>query len=88
MWRHPNLRLAYVAQDAFFHVNDHLGVSPLHYMLHRCVCVCVCVRVCVCVCVCVRVCVCVCLLCNRSPLRFQTPHAQTRYLHIQVWHWH
>jgi elongation factor 3 len=36
VWRHPNLRLAYVAQHAFHHLEEHLDTTPLKYMFHRC----------------------------------------------------
>ena len=35
VWRHPNLRLAYVAQHAFHHVDEHLDTTPVRYVLHR-----------------------------------------------------
>ena len=35
IWRHPNLRLAYVAQHAFHHVEQHLDKTPLDYMRWR-----------------------------------------------------
>ena len=35
IWRHPNLRLAYVAQHAFHHVDEHLDTTPVRYVLHR-----------------------------------------------------
>ena len=35
VWRHPNLRLAYVAQHAFHHLEEHLDTTPLKYMFHR-----------------------------------------------------
>ena len=28
MWRHPNLRVAYVAQHAFHHIEQHLDKTP------------------------------------------------------------
>jgi hypothetical protein len=34
-WRHPNLRLAYVAQHAFHHLEEHLDTTPLKYMFRR-----------------------------------------------------
>jgi ATPase subunit of ABC transporter with duplicated ATPase domains len=33
--RHPNLRLAYVAQHAFHHIEDCLDISPVRYILRR-----------------------------------------------------
>lgn len=33
--RHPNLRVAYVAQHAFHHVDEHLDISPARYILRR-----------------------------------------------------
>jgi elongation factor 3 len=33
--RHPNLRLAYVAQHAFQHLEKHLTKTPTQYILHR-----------------------------------------------------
>lgn len=35
MWRHPNLRMAYVAQHAFHHLEEHLDTTPLKYMFKR-----------------------------------------------------
>jgi elongation factor 3 len=35
VWRHPNLRLAYVAQHAFHHIEQHLDTTPLKYVWHR-----------------------------------------------------
>lgn len=35
MWRHPNLRMAYVAQHAFHHLEEHLDISPVTYMFRR-----------------------------------------------------
>ncbi|KAL3909395.1 MAG: hypothetical protein SGPRY_009442, partial [Prymnesium sp.] len=34
-WKHPNLRLAYVAQQAMHHVEDHTLVTPIHYIQER-----------------------------------------------------
>lgn len=34
-WRHPNLRMAYVAQHAFHHLEEHLDTTPLKYMFKR-----------------------------------------------------
>ncbi|KAL1526637.1 hypothetical protein AB1Y20_015341 [Prymnesium parvum] len=34
-WKHPNLRLAYVAQQAMHHVEDHTQVTPIHYIQER-----------------------------------------------------
>merc|ERR1711865_363856 len=33
--RHPNLRMAYVAQHAFQHLEKHLTKTPVQYILHR-----------------------------------------------------
>jgi len=33
--RHPNLRLAYVAQHAFHHIEQHLDTTPLKYVWYR-----------------------------------------------------
>lgn len=33
--RHPNLRLAYVAQHAFHHLEESLDISPVRYILRR-----------------------------------------------------
>jgi len=35
VWRHPNLRIAYVAQHAFHHIEDHLEKTPSEYMWWR-----------------------------------------------------
>ena len=35
VWRHPNLRLAYVAQHAFHHVEQHLDLPPEKYIWWR-----------------------------------------------------
>ncbi|KAM0753933.1 elongation factor 3 [Meredithblackwellia eburnea MCA 4105] len=35
VWRHPNLVTGYVAQHAFHHIDSHLGLTPLEYMLQR-----------------------------------------------------
>jgi len=35
VWRHPNVRLAYVAQHAFQHLEKHLTKTPVQYILHR-----------------------------------------------------
>jgi hypothetical protein len=35
VWRHPNLRMAYVAQHAFHHLEEHLDISPVAYMFKR-----------------------------------------------------
>jgi len=34
-WRHPNLRIAYVAQHAFHHLEGHLDMTPTEYLLWR-----------------------------------------------------
>merc|ERR1711963_396366 len=33
VWRHPNVRIAYVAQHAFHHVEDHLDKTATQYLL-------------------------------------------------------
>ena len=33
--RHPNLRVAYVAQHAFAHIEDHLDMTPCEYVMWR-----------------------------------------------------
>jgi hypothetical protein len=35
VWKHPNLRLAYVAQHAFHHVEQHLDMTPSQYIWWR-----------------------------------------------------
>ncbi|KAL4852769.1 mRNA export factor elf1 [Chlorella vulgaris] len=35
VWKHPNLRLAYVAQHAFHHVEQHLDLTPAQYIWWR-----------------------------------------------------
>lgn len=35
VWRHPNLRIAYVAQHAFHHIEDHLEKTPSQYLWWR-----------------------------------------------------
>ncbi len=35
VWKHPNLRLAYVAQHAFHHVEQHLDQTPAQYIWWR-----------------------------------------------------
>lgn len=35
IWRHPNLRIAYVAQHAFHHLEEHLDKTPMQYMQWR-----------------------------------------------------
>ena len=35
VWRHPNMRFAYVAQHAFHHLEDHLDKTPVEYILWR-----------------------------------------------------
>merc|ERR1712151_285881 len=35
IWRHQNLRLAYVAQHAFHHLEKHLDKTPVEYILWR-----------------------------------------------------
>jgi len=34
-WRHPNLRMAYVAQHAFHHLEEHLELTAVEYILWR-----------------------------------------------------
>jgi len=35
VWKHPNMRFAYVAQHAFHHIEDHLEKTPVEYILWR-----------------------------------------------------
>ncbi|KAG5463441.1 MAG: translation elongation factor eEF-3, partial [Olpidium bornovanus] len=35
VWKHPNLRIAYVAQHAFHHIEQHLGQTPNQYIQWR-----------------------------------------------------
>lgn len=35
VWRHPNLGIAYVAQHAFHHVEEHMEMSPSQYICWR-----------------------------------------------------
>ena len=35
MWKHPNLRIAYMAQHAFHHVEQHLKSTPADYFWWR-----------------------------------------------------
>ncbi|CAE8596152.1 unnamed protein product [Polarella glacialis] len=35
VWKHPNVRISYVAQHAFHHVEDHLDKTPIQYFLWR-----------------------------------------------------
>merc|ERR1712048_1223614 len=35
IWRHPNMRLAYVAQHAFHHLEKHMDKTPVEYILWR-----------------------------------------------------
>lgn len=35
IWKHHNLRIAYVAQHSFHHVETHLDISPVDYMKQR-----------------------------------------------------
>merc|ERR1712019_238441 len=35
IWRHPNMRLAYVAQHAFHHLEKHQDKTPVEYILWR-----------------------------------------------------
>lgn len=33
--RHPNLRIAYIAQHAFHHLESHLLATPVQYIIRR-----------------------------------------------------
>ena len=33
--RHPNLRIAYIAQHAFHHLEAHLTATPVQYIIRR-----------------------------------------------------
>jgi len=35
VYRHPNLRFAYIAQHAFHHIDDHLDKTPAEYIMWR-----------------------------------------------------
>ena len=35
IWKHPNVRIAYVAQHAFHHLEDHLDMTPSEYIQWR-----------------------------------------------------
>ncbi|CAO3653963.1 unnamed protein product [Cunninghamella echinulata] len=35
VWKHPNLRIAYVAQHAFHHIEKHLDITPNEYIQWR-----------------------------------------------------
>jgi len=35
VWKHPNMRFAYVAQHAFHHLEDHTEKTPVEYILWR-----------------------------------------------------
>ena len=35
VWKHMNLRVAYVAQHSFHHVEQHLDFSPVDYIKWR-----------------------------------------------------
>ena len=35
MWKHPDMRFAYVAQHAFHHIEQHLNKTPTEYVLWR-----------------------------------------------------
>ncbi|CAE7581243.1 HEF3 [Symbiodinium natans] len=35
VWKHPNVRISYVAQHAFHHVEQHLDITPTQYLLWR-----------------------------------------------------
>lgn len=38
VWKHPNLRIAYVAQHAFHHIEQHLDKTPNEYIQVSVVC--------------------------------------------------
>lgn len=40
VWRHPNLRVAYVAQHAFHHIEQHLDKTPNQVCAADCCCIC------------------------------------------------
>src|SRR5690606_10223387 len=35
IWKHPNLRIAYVAQHAFQHLEKHINKTPVQYIMWR-----------------------------------------------------
>lgn len=35
VWKHPNLRIGYVAQYAFHHLEEHAKDTPAHYLRWR-----------------------------------------------------
>lgn len=35
VWKHPNMRMAYVAQHAFHHIENHLDITPNQYIQWR-----------------------------------------------------
>jgi elongation factor 3 len=35
VWKHPNCKLAYVAQHAFHHIEEHLKMTPTEYIMWR-----------------------------------------------------
>lgn len=35
VWKHPNMRMAYVAQNAFHHIENHLDMTPNQYIQWR-----------------------------------------------------
>lgn len=35
VWKHPNLRIAYVAQHAFHHIEQHLDITANQYIQWR-----------------------------------------------------
>merc|ERR1719453_2922335 len=35
IWKHPNMRLAYVAQHAFRHLEEHMTKTPVQYIMWR-----------------------------------------------------
>ena len=35
VWKHQNMRIAYVAQHSFHHIERHVGESPVDYIKWR-----------------------------------------------------
>ena len=35
VWKHPNAKVAYVAQHAFHHIERHMNKTPVEYVLWR-----------------------------------------------------
>ena len=35
IWKHPNARVAYIAQHAFQHLEKHLNITPIKYIIWR-----------------------------------------------------